>query len=87
MDWDKEPSLKEFAEIFLNYLQDIGCMNNDQGYVYSHDIDADITVHCIDPDDDQEYEVVGIETDSLMGCGCASGIRIKIKRIRDSNIS
>ena len=27
MNWDKTPNLKEFAEQFARYLDDVGCMD------------------------------------------------------------
>lgn len=36
-----------------------------------------------DPDDDTMYEIVGLDLDYLGGCGCPSGITIRVKKIED----
>lgn len=80
MDFDKPPTLKEFAEVFNRYLEYIGCMDNEQGYMGSHNIVSEIRVYDIDEDDDTAYEIVGIDFEQLGGCGCESDITIKIKK-------
>jgi hypothetical protein len=81
MDWDKEPKLKEFAEAFADYLNDVGCMDNPDGWMGSHKIVSRINILCEDEDDDTSYEVCGLEFDQLMGCGCPSDITIKIRKV------
>jgi hypothetical protein len=81
MEWDKEPKLKEFAEEFARYLNDVGCMDNPDGWMGSHKIVSRINILCEDADEDIEYEVCGLEYDQLMGCGCPSDITIKIRKV------
>ena len=59
MDWDKEPTLKEFATTFDDYVKEIGCMNNEDGYIASHKIVGGIRVQ--DDSDDIEYEIIGLD--------------------------
>ena len=84
MDWDKEPKLKEFAETFADYLKDVGCMDNPEGWMGSHEIVSRINVLCVDEDEDIGYEVCGLEYDQLMGCGCPADITIKIRKVNDN---
>lgn len=79
MDWDKQPTLKEFVTIFDDYVKEIGCMDNEDGYIASHKIVGDIRIE--DVSDEAEYEVVGLDINQLGGCGCWSDIVIKIRRI------
>lgn len=81
MDWKKEPKLKEFAETFADYLNDVGCMDNPEGWMGSHKIVSRIRIECTDENDDTDYEVCGLEYDQLMGCGCPADIRIMIRRV------
>jgi hypothetical protein len=78
MDWDKEPTLKEFATTFNDYVNEIGCLDNQDGYIASHKIIGGIR---IDDDSDTEYEIIGLDINQLVGCGCWSDIVIKIRRI------
>jgi hypothetical protein len=83
MEFDKPPTLKEFAETFNAYLNDIGCMDNPEGWIASHKIVGGIRVYDIDEDDETDYEIVGIDTDQLIGCGCTSDVVIKIKKVEE----
>lgn len=69
MRWDKEPTLKEFAKVFHDYVEDIGCTDNEQGWIGSHKIVGRIRVYNIDPNDDTAYEIVGLDMHGLGGCG------------------
>ena len=82
MDWDKEPTLREFANKFQDYLNDIGCMDNEAGWIGSHHIIGGIRIETEDSDDDTAYEICGLEYDMLMGCGCPSDIVIKIRKVK-----
>ena len=79
MNFDKPPTLKEFSYYFNKYLDDIGCANNPEGYIASHKIVGGIRVY--DEDDETDFEIVGIDFEQLMGCGCPSDIIIKIKKV------
>jgi len=80
MDWCKEPNLKQFAEVFQQYLADIGCMDNVHGWIGSHKIVGRIRV-IVENDEDMELDITGLETEQLMGCGCASDISIRVRRV------
>jgi len=84
MDWKKEPKLKEFAEAFADYLKEVGCMDNPEGWMGSHKIVSDIRVECVDENDDTGYEVCGLRFEQLMGCGCPSDITIMIRKVDES---
>ena len=47
--------------------------------IASHPIEPEATVICENTDDD--FEIAGIEANSLPGCGCWCGAVINIKRI------
>ena len=79
MQFSKAPSLKEFAEIFNLYLNDVGCADNAEGWIASHKIVGGIRV--VVDDDDSEFEIVGIDMDQLGSCGCFSDIKIHIRKI------
>lgn len=83
MNWDKAPTLKEFANVFNTYVKDIGCMDNAQGWIGSHKIVGDICVYIDDPDDDTALEIVSMSIDQLGGCGCPVGIVIHVKRVKE----
>ena len=79
MKWDKEPTLKEFVTIFDDYVKEIDCMNNEDGYISAHKIVGRIRIED-DSDDESEYEIVGLDIGQLMGCGCWADIVIRVKR-------
>jgi hypothetical protein len=83
MDWDKEPTLKEFATAFNQYVDETGvlCGDNPEGWIGSHKITGHIQVIDVS-DDDVEYDIVGLDLNQLIGCGCPSDIVIKIKKLR-----
>nr|QMP83493.1 MAG: hypothetical protein [Caudoviricetes sp.] len=81
MDFDKHPTLKEFATTFNSYLEMVGCMNNEEGYIASHKIVGDIRIYDVDENSDESYEIVGLEMGLLGGCGCEADIIIKIKKV------
>ena len=84
MDWDiEQPTLKQFATTFDDYVKEIGCMDNENGYIASHKIVGRIRVE--DDTDDVEYEIVGLDIGQLIGCGCWSDIIIKIKRVNNES--
>lgn len=81
MDFDKHPTLKEFADGFNKYLDYVGCMDNEEGYMGSHKIISEVRIYDIDENDDTAYEIVGLDIGQLMGCGCEADIIIKIKKV------
>ena len=82
MDWNKPPTLKQFVDTFQSYLADIG-IKGPEGYIAAHKIEGHIHVYSNDPDDNDDYEITGLDFDQLWGCGCASGITIKIRRVKN----
>jgi hypothetical protein len=56
-------------------------MNNPEGYIAVHKIIGEIYIQNVDPDNDSEYIIIGIDFSSLGGCGCPSDIIIKIKKL------
>jgi len=85
MAWNKPPTLKQFAELFNDYLREVGCMNNPDGYIASHKIVGGIHVYNVDKDDDTEYEIVGLDVGQLGGCGCWSDIIIEIRKVKEQD--
>lgn len=81
MNYENPPTLKEFAETFNEYLNDIGCMNNPDGFIGSHNIVGDIDIRNDDPNEDNEYIITGIDFRGLMGCGCPADIIIRFKKL------
>ena len=80
LECDKwKPTLKEFTKVFNDYVNEIGCVDNENGYIGSHNIVGRIRVEDID-DYDAEYEIVGLDIGQLGGCGCWSDIIINIKK-------
>lgn len=82
MNWEKPPSLKQFTDTFNDYVKEIGCMDNTEGYIASHKIVGGICVEDVG-DDDAVYQIVELDIGQLGGCGCWSDIVIKIKRIEE----
>jgi hypothetical protein len=80
MDWDTPPTLKQFAEIFNGYLKEIGCMNNQEGYINSHKIIGGIHIYC-DDDMENSYVISSIDFEQL-NCGCWSDVTISIKKVK-----
>lgn len=81
MDWTEEPTLKEFAECFQDCLDDTGCMSSPEGWIASHKIKGGIRIEL--EGDEAEFEIVGLDMDQLMGCGCSSGLTIRVKKVVD----
>lgn len=79
-EWNKEPTLKEFAKTFNEYVDEVGVMANKEGFIGSHNIIGYIDVRC-ENDDDAYYEITGLDMEQLAGCGCWSGIRIRIRKV------
>jgi hypothetical protein len=73
-------NLKQFKQTIDEIIDDIG--GNGIDTIGSHNIPPSINFY-VDDDDcfDCDYELIEIETDRLGGCGCASGITFRLKRI------
>ena len=70
--------VKEVAEKVASIAGEVCCDGGQT--ISSHKLSSSVNVICEDRDDDTEYELVDIEPDRLMGCGCWSGITFKIRR-------
>lgn len=75
--------LKQFAKDFNMYVDDIGVNLSDDGYIGSHKIVGDIGIICENAEDNEYFELVGMELEQLGGCGCPSGIKIVIRKINE----
>jgi hypothetical protein len=82
MNFTKTPSLREFTDFFNEYVKEVGVMDNHEGWIGSHKIVGRISVAIEDEDDDTDLEIVGIEYDQLMGCGCLSDVIIKVRKVK-----
>jgi hypothetical protein len=77
-----EPTIKEFKEHFDHVASEATV---DGESVNSHQrLRSTVQVVCADRDDDNSYELVGIDVDMLPGCGCWAGAVIVIRRKRDN---
>jgi len=81
MDWDNEPTLTEFTKVFNEYAKEITNVDDPSGYIHSHKIVGGIEVVDVNPDSDDDYEIVGLDFQQLFGCGCLSGIAIRVKKV------
>lgn len=71
--------LKEFKEKIDDYSNEIG-IYGDEGFIGSHDIVGSIYV---EDENGDTYEVEGFDISQMGGCGCWSGIIIKVKKDED----
>jgi hypothetical protein len=72
--------LKDFNREYSLILDDIG-MKPD-GTIASHSLVAHVRVCTDDPEDDSDYELVGIESDQMIGCGCSFGVTLIIRKVK-----
>lgn len=73
-------NLKQFIELINRCEKEIGCTQNENGNVYSHDIEGTLYIIEEGEEDDTCYEIEDIEIDYLLGCRCPCGLTIKIKK-------
>lgn len=78
MKWEQPPTLKQFSEKFLEYVDDTGVLKNAQGMIYGHDIVGQVFVTC--ENTDEVFEIVGLSLHQLGGCGCSVDVEIVIKK-------
>lgn len=78
---DKPLNLKEFLDMVKFYADECGVTFNDEGNIHSHDIKGSINFY--NEEDDQYYEIAGIDVDQLMGCGCWSGLEIYLRKEKE----
>ncbi len=69
-------TVSEFLSKIQMYANEIGC--DGKGNIGSHKIPSSVRIRTEDCEGD--YELVDIEMDYLIGCGCPSGITIVIRK-------
>lgn len=75
-----DPTIKEFMDRMNRNIPEITI---DGETVNAHKpISATVRVRCVN--NDEEYELIGIDIDMLIGCGCWSGIVLEIKQISNT---
>lgn len=75
------PTIKAFSDQYLSYAKEC---TDDGVTVGSHQsLKTSVSVYC--ENDDVHYDIVGLDVEQLMGCGCWSGIQIVIKKREDNN--
>ena len=72
-----DPTVSEFKKHIDSYASEIGC---DGDQISSHKLKSSVSVQTEDPNDDNEYELVGLDISRLMGCGCWDGIVLMINK-------
>ncbi len=77
---EPNPTIKEFREDFERVASECSI---DGITVNSHTLKSAVRVRLDDPDDDTSFEIVGIDVDQLIGCGCWSDVVIMIKKVKD----
>jgi len=70
--------LKEFTEEFNKLVDEIGCMDNEEGYMGSHKI---VSRLCIEDTEGEPYEFVDFDIGRLGGCGCWADVTLIIKKV------
>lgn len=70
--------LKEFTEEFNKLVDDIGCMDNEEGYMGSHKIVSQLF---IEDTEGELYEFVNLDVGTLGGCGCWADVTLMIKKV------
>lgn len=71
---DKSLSVSDFAKRFAKLANEIGC---DGKGIASHDIRSTVIAYC--EETDTFYDIVSLEPQQLMGCGCWYGVEIVLK--------
>lgn len=70
-------NVSELKKTVISIADDVGCDGGTR--TGSHNFPSSVNFYI--EDDDNDYELVEIETDRLGGCGCAVGITFRLKRI------
>jgi hypothetical protein len=76
-------NLKRFIELLNKYEEDIGSTKNEDGNIYSHNIEGTITIMEEGEEEDTFYNIKDIEVDHLLGCRCSAGITIIVEKEKD----
>jgi len=71
-DWH----VKQFAEAVAELAKEIHCDGGTS--IASHKVPSTVDVECENSED--EFRIVGLRAERLLGCGCWSGIRIIVCR-------
>ena len=77
----KPISFEYFDKSYRTIVGELGL--KEDGTIASHSLKPSITVEIDDPNDDSDYEIVGLEPDMLLGCMCWCGVRIIISRSKE----
>ena len=72
--------LKEFTKEFNKLVNEIGCMDNEEGYMDSHKI---VSRLCIENTERERYEFVDFDIGTLGGCGCWVDVTLIIKKVEE----
>lgn len=72
--------LKKFTEQFNQLVDEIGCMDNEEGYMDSHKIVS--RLH-IEDTKGEYYEFVNLDVGTLGGCGCWADVTLIIKKVEE----
>lgn len=73
----KPLSLGEFYALINSTVDEIGGTE----FVNSHSArKPTLSIRSVDPDDDNDYEIVGVDPDLSLGCGCWQGVDILIRK-------
>ncbi len=76
MNFEKEPTLKEFNDNFVEYVNE--CMSPN-GNIQSHTYPASISIWS--DEDECCYELVSMNHDYKAECGCSVGVELIIKKV------
>lgn len=71
-------NLKKILDKLNLYADDIGCMKD--GKLGGHNIEAKLNI--VD-ENDESYELIGINMGCLGGCGCPSDIELVIRKVEE----
>ena len=74
---EKPLTLKEFFDRLNSIIEEIGGADK----VASHTYAPFLRVSIDDPYDNNEYEIVNLEPDMHLGCGCWNGVNIVLRKV------
>lgn len=76
-EFDEQPNLKQFSDLFNSYIKEIGLRSD--GTIDSHTLVGEIDVF---NENTQEWmKFVGLKLHYLPGCACPCGISIHVKSL------
>ena len=74
---DRALTLKNFVDRLNYILEEIGAADK----VASHTYAPFLRVSIDDPYDNNDYEIVDLEPDMHLGCGCWNGVNIVLRKV------